>query len=205
MHETYKGRRIIWESKSKQFLLIGGAFLFVASAIWTQQAYSPFAFWFVVIVFGISGCFTLYRLLDMRNLFASPSSKLGIAIRKALDEQALEQVRFYDGGLILTDNPDTVSKRYDWKQLETAFGYKVDRFVTDEICLDLFWKDESILTLSEEMPHWERILAEMSKNIPDIPLRWYIDISVPAFETTLTLLYDKQGRNQTEVEPLCYR
>ncbi|MBC6697658.1 hypothetical protein [Hymenobacter sp. BT190] len=146
----------------------------------------------------------LYQLLSPSNLFVAPSSKLGREIREALDAEAMEQIQFFEGGFSLLENPDMLPQEYNWQELEAAFGYKTDCYTTDEIYLDLFWTDAACLTLSESTPHWLIILAELHKHVPTVPASWYADIMVPVFETTLKLLFDKQGRSQTEAERAYY-
>lgn len=142
MPEVYKDRRVIWESKAKQLRVIGVCFLFVAAAIWTNEPYTSFGFWFCIAFFGGGGGFMLYQLLSPSNLFVTPTNKLGREIRKVPDEELMQQITYCDGGFLLTDNPDLPLKAYAWKDLEVAFGYKVDCYTTDEICLDFFGKTE---------------------------------------------------------------
>ncbi|WP_156109011.1 hypothetical protein [Hymenobacter sp. APR13] len=204
MREVYNNRRIIWESKSKTIRSVIFSFLFVAGAVWTRAGYSPWLFWFNVVFFGGCGAVALYQLLSPRIMFVNPDSKLGREIREALDAEAMEQVQFFDGGFSLLENPDMPPREYHWKELEAAFGYKTDCYTTDEIYLDLFWADAACLTLSESTPHWLTILAELHKHVPAVSPSWYADIMVPAFETTLTLLFDAQGRSQAEAEQAYY-
>jgi len=97
-----------------------------------------------------------------------------------------------------------VPRYYAWADLETAFGYKTDEYVVDDICLDLFFGNEVRFTLTEETPGWHQFLIRLHQNVPAIALDWYIAISVPAFETCLTVLFDKEGRTQAQAEALRY-
>lgn len=204
MFQRYKGRRVIWQSKSEvvSSLLSCFAFVVLILAFWAE--FPAVIAWIGLAFFGGGGCVGLYRLLSANDLFVAPNSQLGREIQAAFDKEALERIRYCEGGFLLTDNPDLPPKTYAWKELEAAFGYKVDCYTTDEIRLDLFWKDRSSLTLSEDMPCWIDFVIELSKNVPNVPPNWYIDIAVPVFETKLTLLFDAQGRSQAEAERACY-
>ncbi|RYU77967.1 hypothetical protein [Hymenobacter persicinus] len=94
---------------------------------------------------------------------------------------------------------------HKWTDLETAFGYKVDLYTTDEICLDLFFSKETRLTLTESTPGWYQFLDRLAENIPSVPREWNLKIAAPAFEIQLTLLFDKAGRNQEQAEVACYK
>ncbi|RSK32531.1 hypothetical protein [Hymenobacter metallilatus] len=138
------------------------------------------------------------------NLFVDPNSKRGHTIRKELDNALLERISVYEDGLLVRENPDLPARRFAWRNLTAAFGYKVDVYTTDEICLDLFWADAPRLTLSESTPQWLAVLTELQKQVPTVPPSWYADISVPAFETKLTLLFEKDGLSLPEAELLYY-
>lgn len=154
MQEVYNNRRIIWESKAKTIRSVVVCLLFVAGAVWARASYSPWLFWFTVLLFGGGAAIALYQLISPRFIFVAPDSKLGREIRDALDAEAMEQVQFFEGCFSLLENPDMPSRDYHWQNLTAAFGYKLDLYAIDEISLDLFWADAACLTLSESTPHW---------------------------------------------------
>ena len=205
MSEQPPGRRIIWESKAKQVVLAATCFLFAAAAIWTEPAYASFSFWGGILLFGGGGSIMLYRLLNPNNVFVNPTSARGkqlIAEQFAAEQADLGSVSYTNSGF------ETIqlsgSRHYAWADLETAFGYKIDRFATDEICLDLFFKDGGYFNLSEETTGWYLFLAKLHENVPAIASAWHVTISSPAFETCLTLLFDSAGRTQAQAEALRY-
>lgn len=204
MPEMYQGRRVIWQSSTRQFWGIGGCFLFVAAVIWKKEQSSAFVFWLCIVLFGSLGTVILYQLLSRKILFVDPNSEQGRKIREELDNELLEQISFSEDGLLVRENPDLPPRHFAWRNLMAAFGYKVDVYTTDEICLDLFWADAPRLTLSESMPQWLSVLAELQKQVPTVPPGWCVDISVPAFETKLTLLFEKDGLSLPEAEQLYY-
>ncbi|WP_426490437.1 hypothetical protein [Hymenobacter sp. 102] len=204
MQEVYQGRRVIWQSKANQLLTIGVCFLFVAVSIWLGAGYNSFAFWLGMLLLGGSAVVILYRMFSPDILLVDPNSEQGRAIRKELDNALLEQISVYEDGLLVRENPDLPARHFAWRNLTAAFGYKIDLYSSDEICLDLFWADAPRLILSESMPQWLAVLAELQKQVPTVPPGWYADISVPAFETKLTLLFEKDGLSLPEAEQLYY-
>lgn len=185
--------------------MISVSFLFVAATIWTHDQFS-FLFWANILLFGGGGLITLYQLLNPKNLFVTHNSALGkqLLAEEFKAAQASMGPFTYDAvGFLLTEELGTA--HYAWNDLESIFGYKRDEYVTDEICLDFFFGNNSRLTLTEITPGWYQFLLKLQQNVPTIPPDWQFMLAVPAFETQLTLLFDKAGRPQHQVEPLRYK
>ena len=87
-----------------------------------------------------------------------------------------------------------------WADIETVFGYKVDLITTDDIRLGIYLIDDTTITLSESMPGWFQFNLRLVESIPDISIGWQIAIMLPAFATNLTLLFDRKGRSDGELE-----
>ncbi len=186
-------------------MLILVSFLFVAAAIWTKDRYSLFMFWGTLIFFGGGGLFFLVRLLNPQNLFVTNDTVLGKEILADQFRKQQEDLGFFsydDIGFSLTDN-DGVT-RYKWTDIETVFGYKEDRYTTDDICLDVFVNDKYCIKLTENTQGWYQFNERLIKYIPAISNSWDGEIAVPAFETKLTLLFDKKGRTFNQAEAECY-
>ena len=204
-HPTYNNRRLIWESKAKQIWLILVSFLFVAVAIWTKDKYSSYMFWGTIIFFGGGGLFMLVRLLNPQNLFVTHDTALGkeiLAVQFKKQQKDLGFFSYDDTGFSLTDHNGVI--HYNWTDIETVFGYKEDRYTTDDICLDVFTSDKYCIKLTENTPGWYQFNKRIIQHIPAISNSWDGEIASPAFETKLTLLFDKSGRTLNEAEAECY-
>ena len=204
--QIFKNRRIIWESKAKQVGVISVSLLFVAATIWTRDQSSSFMFWGSLLFWGGGSIMLLYQLLNPKNLFVTHSSALGkqlIAEEFKAAQASLGPFSYNAAGFLLAEELGTA--HHAWNDLESVFGYKRDEYVTDEICLDLFFGNTSRLTLTESTPGWYQFLIQLHQNIPAIPADWQFTIAVPVFETQLTLLFDQAGRPQHQVEPLRYK
>ena len=57
-------------------------------------------------------------------------------------------------------------EKISWAAIERIVAYKADQLTTDEICLDVFWKDWK-WTITEDTPGWYifvvKLLREISK------------------------------------------
>jgi hypothetical protein len=203
--QLFPNRRIIWESKAKRLGVISVSFLFVAAAFWTRDQSSSFLFWGNMLLFGGGGMMLLYELLNPKNLFVTHNSALGkqlIAEEFKAAQASLGPFRYDAEGFLVTEELGTA--HYAWNDLESVFGYKREEYVTDESCLDLFFGNTSRLTLTESTPGWYQFLLKLQQHVSAIPPDRQLTRAVPAVEPNLTLLFDKAGRPQQQVAPLCY-
>lgn len=191
--------------QDKTIWLILSSFLFVAVVISTKDKYSAFMFWETIIFFGGSGLFMLVQLLNPKNLFVTHDTTLGKEILADQFKKQQEDFVFFsydDAGFSLTDHNGVTY--YNWTDIETVFGYKEDRYTTDDICLDVFTSDKYCIKLTENTPGWYQFNERLIQHIPGISNSWDGEIALPAFETKLTLLFDKKGRTSNEAETECY-
>jgi hypothetical protein len=86
-----------------------------------------------------------------------------------------------------------------WTEIESMLGYKEDNFTSDTICLDVICKNNKSFKLTEETPGWFNFIKRTKQTFSNIDKNWEIDISTPAFETNLTLIYDKKNRQLNEI------
>ena len=204
-HQTYNNKRVIWESQTKQIGVIAVSFLFVAAAVWTRDKYSSFMFWGTIVLFGGGGLLMLGQLLNPKNLFVTHDSPLGKEILAYQFEKAKEDLGFFsytrDG---FTVQEHSGVKTYKWSHIETIFGFKEDHYTIDDICIDIFMTDNFKVRLTENMPGWYQFNKRLSENFPTIQTNWETNIAFPAFDTKLTLLFDRKGKTLQEAEAACY-
>lgn len=92
-----------------------------------------------------------------------------------------------------------------WSEIQAVFGYKVNQYIVDEIRADIFVRDGHSFTVSEETPGWYIFLDKIAAQFPVINKSWALNIMVPAFEKSLTLVYERQGRSVEEATRYYYR
>jgi hypothetical protein len=204
-HSTYNNRRLIWESKTKQIWIILGSFLFVGAAIWTKDKTSSFMFWATIVFFGGGGLFMLIRLINPNNLFVTHDTELGKQIFADQFQQSQEDTGFFaytDIGFTLTEHKGLT--HYNWTDIQTIFGFKEDRYTTDEICMDIFFSKNGSIRLTESTPGWYQFNIRLTKVIPTVSENWDTAIVQPPFATNMTLLFDKDNRSKEQAEKGCY-
>ncbi|MDN3581223.1 hypothetical protein [Mucilaginibacter flavus] len=108
-----------------------------------------------------------------------------------------------DFGFLLTNKSKIINIR--WADIETIFGYKADCFTFDEICVDIFTAETSLLRLTESTPGWDQFNSKLNENIPGISAYWTSNIITPAFATNMTLLFDRKGRTMEQAEADLYK
>jgi hypothetical protein len=86
-----------------------------------------------------------------------------------------------------------------WTDIVSMIGYKRDYLTSDSICMGIFCENDRGFEKTEDMPGWFQFLVHMKKVFPCIDQSWETHIAMPAFETNLTLLYDRYNRPLAEV------
>ena len=198
-NERYKGRKVIWESKTKQVFTILICFIFTFIALWIRDTEKP-QFWVSIVLFGFGGVFMLVRFLNPKNIFVTPKSKIG---KEILAERAEFDV-YQNGFFEYTENGfknsvELNNESYKWEEIQTVYGYKVDLLTYDEVCIDVYTIDQKNFTITESTGGWFQFISRLSENIKSIEIDWYVKIANPAFEKNLTLLYDKQNRTIEQI------
>ncbi|MCI9844516.1 hypothetical protein [Flavobacterium pectinovorum] len=198
-NERYKGKNVIWESKTKQVFIILVSFLFTFIALWIRDT-DKLQFWLSIFLFGFGGIFMLVRFLNPKNIFVTPKSKIGkeiLAERTELHQNDNGIFEYHKNGFIITTENETYN--YEWNEIKTVYGYKIDLLAYDEICIDVFTIDQKKFTITESTGGWFQFISRLSENIKSIEIDWYLKIANPPFEKNLTLLYDKQNRTIEQI------
>lgn len=99
---------------------------------------------------------------------------------------------------------EEVEQSIHWKQVKCMVAYKLDRFASDDICLDIIYGQDSRFTIFEETPGWENFVDKSKQALPGIDHFWDIEITTPIIEGNATLVYDWKGRSLEEIEKEYY-
>jgi hypothetical protein len=109
---------------------------------------------------------------------------------------------YYNTGFIVHFENNAIN--IEWSSIKALFGYKVDLYTVDVICLDIFYEDEKQIRITEETKGWYIFLEKLQTQFPQIKKNWDVEIAFPAFETNLTLLYESENNNLEESIKLYY-
>jgi hypothetical protein len=198
--KDFENRNPIFESVGKTIALtaISGLFVFIAFTT-NMKVEKPIIFWGTIGLFGFGLIYGLYKLLNPKNLFLRPGSELAKEYGKLDFERRLND----NGIFVFSQNGFKVKiesevNKYLWSDIAVLFGYKKDLYTTDNICLDVFTIDEKGFSINEDTKGWYQFVKHSKEHLTEIPENWEVEIAAPAFETKLTLLYDKENRSQVE-------
>jgi hypothetical protein len=103
---------------------------------------------------------------------------------------------YYNTGFIVHFENNII--KIEWSSIKALYGYKVDLFTVDEICLDIFYEIEKQIRITEETKGWYIFLEKLQIQFPQIKKHWEIEIAFPAFETNFTLLYEFENKTLEE-------
>jgi hypothetical protein len=199
--KDFENRNLIFESvwKTIASTTISGLFVFIAF-VTNMKVEKPIAFWGTIGLFGFGLLRGLYKLLNPKNLFLRPGSELAKEYGKLDFERRLNDNGIFEysqnGFKVDLENQ---FHEYQWTDISVLFGYKKDLYTIDNICLDVFTIDGKGFTINEDTAGWYQFIRHSKENLTAIPENWEMKIASPAFETKLTLLYDKNDRSQDEV------
>lgn len=193
----YKGKTIIWKSKTKTLLLLFVSVLFAALGMLLYTDGEKLNSLVIPIFFLGYSVVLLAQLLKSQNLFVARQSELANEIYEYWSIEDSMNFKFDDDNFNLSGN------LYTWDNINTIFAYKEDQLTTDNICLDIFIHDAFVLKVDESMPGWYQFIDAFYHRL-SIPYKWYDVVAKPAFAANLTLIYDKTGRTQEACIAACY-
>jgi hypothetical protein len=197
--QLYHGKKIIREGKGKRLLVISVCFLLALIAVFNYQALEYFKFWSLLSFFGGGGIFLTIQFINPHNLFVKPGSILAkeIAIEQAnAILKDLGCLSYSNDGFEMKNLAEAIN--YKWTNIQAVFAYKLDLLTTDEICMDIFFDDDSRFVINESTPGWFQFNENLNLNILAISPNWQSEVILPPFKTNHTLLYDKKGRSKDE-------
>lgn len=149
--------------------------------------------WWPTLFFALCTAVISVQFLS-RSWFAniSPNSFLG---RLRHDDEHPDPrhgtLAFEESGLRQTAQNGTETF-IPWKQIDRILTYKLDQMTVDCICVVFEGGFESSpFQIHEDMVGFDQIFDHLRTPFSTIPETWYFDVMSPAFETNLTVLFDR--------------
>jgi len=158
--------------------------------------------WLGLFFFGFLSIMFLIKIFKSNFKWVSDTN---INSKEFADKTSADFSRLYnDNGLFTSDTGFIIktekgNKTIEWKQIETLIGYKKDYLTTDCICLVVEYNDTQNFEITEEHSGWFQFLEHLKTEFSTVDKSWEIEISTPAFETKMTVLYDRQNRTLGEI------
>lgn len=181
-------KQVVYESRPRLLMLLIISWGFTLAGGWTHN-------WSGLVFFGLCAVVTTHPLLDRRKkllFYGTPAFRAHVAQELAARQADPGDFTYFDGGFTL---PSTTGlQSVAWRQVHAVFTYKQDYYSEDEVYLDVFCADGLSFTMREELAGWYVFVREAELHLP-LPPDWFAEVTVPAFETKLTLLYDDQHRS----------
>ncbi|RZJ94074.1 MAG: hypothetical protein EOO60_03830 [Hymenobacter sp.] len=189
-------KKVVYESRPKLIALLLVGWGFVIMCLWVR-------YWSGLVFFGLCAAVTTYRLLDPRKellFYGTPAYRAHLACELEAWQTNPGDFTYLEDGFRIPSH--TGYRVIAWNDLRAVFGYKRDWYATDELCLDIFFQDSSF-TITEETAGWHIFVEQLEAYLPLLP-GWFGEVAVPAFETRLTLLYEREGRSFAQAMPAYY-
>ena len=115
----------------------------------------------------------------------------------AFDENGIERrenlFRIFWLWSILRGNYGYTVESVLWTEIEAAYVYKRDAFITDLICLTLRLRNGSNIEFNESMQGWQYLIDKLPEHLPNCMKfsDWFTEVAFPAFEKNLIEIYKK--------------
>jgi hypothetical protein len=191
-------KKIVYESRLKLIALLLINWGFVGLSLWGK-------YWIGLAFFGLGAAVTTYLLLDPRKklLFYGTPAYQAHRAREFVEWQTdpIFDFTYFDGGF---NTPAIINHQMiAWNELRAVFAYKRDLYTIDELCLDIFYLEHSLLTITEETAGWHTFVEQLETHLPLLP-GWFEEVVVPAFETKLTLVYEHENRSFAQAVTVYY-
>ena len=156
--------------------------------------------WVFVSLFSFVILFCVARLLNIGNRFERKDKnlwkKIGSEDFKKLEEE--EGIFGYDNSSFTFPYFNSI-KKYKWSDINILVAYKEDLNTTDEVYLRIKFSDKLVFLISESTPGWYKFIDQLKKNILTVSNLWDTNIIHPPFATNMTVVYDKEERDDKTV------
>ena len=99
----------------------------------------------------------------------------------------MTRVITYEDGTVVKD-------AVNWSEVDSVFGFKLDIFAYDLICIG-FRVKERWVEVAEDMEGWETLIDALLNYLPGMPCDtdWWEKIVQPPFATNWTTLYTRKS------------
>jgi hypothetical protein len=108
--------------------------------------------------------------------------------KKWKKNERLETVELTENGFIVNYNGEIT--QFEWNEIDKLIGFKFDRLIIDEICLNIEAEYKTAIT-TEDFIGWRNFMNELLKNFPEIDENWEGIIAQPPFKRNETILFNK--------------
>lgn len=179
--------RFLYNRKATLNILAG--LLLASLCLWAATTNMRFI-WLAAIFFVGIPLLILMRQYSKTGLFRKPGKK------KTGDETINNSEGIFtytDAGfrLLVEQKEHSV----EWKQVRSMVAYKMDRFASDDLAMDVFCDEGVNFTISEETVGWNKFLDNSKTALPSIAKLWEIEMATPGPESVVTLVYDYKNRS----------
>ena len=107
------------------------------------------------------------------------------------------RLQITDDGLALFESGREVF-RFGWTDVSRVETYKLDLFSVDMICLDFAVDaDQMVYRTHDEMVGFSELSCRLTRYFPSIAPDWWSAVSLPAFATTHSILYERPSAMKT--------
>ncbi|MGI8670520.1 MAG: hypothetical protein ACR2J3_11860 [Aridibacter sp.] len=85
---------------------------------------------------------------------------------------------------------DGETKHVNWDEINSIIAYKVDLLTVDSIIIEIY-ADDFAIKIDDQMAGSMKFMETAADKLENFRKDWYMVVAFPAFETNLTIIYEK--------------
>jgi hypothetical protein len=107
---------------------------------------------------------------------------------------------YQDGVFTYSENSFTIlldkkNKTIFWNEISSIKAYKVDEFIVDCIIIEIYVGDR-VIKIDDQTTGHMKFMETAENKLCNFEKNWFMMVAFPPFETSLTVIYDKQSENK---------
>ncbi|MDR6784344.1 hypothetical protein ABIE26_002267 [Pedobacter africanus] len=86
------------------------------------------------------------------------------------------------------------NKNIHWDEITLIKAYKIDQYVVDCIVIEIHFQ-ETFISINDQTAGHMKFMEMAAQKLDGFQKDWFTAVAFPAFETNLTIIYEKQNKN----------
>ncbi len=156
-----------------------------------------------ILIPAIGICVLIDKLRDRKHKKYMNDLKEGKLPEVSLEDPKNGVIEIIENGFSISfkQKKETINKIINWNHIKEIIAYKRDLFTTDLICIGFHLTgDGNLYEVHEEMLGYKKLAETIESRFEVNPKDWWSKVAFPAFETNATVIWQKENRNQQQVQ-----
>jgi hypothetical protein len=169
--------------------------LFLVGGLATIIGDKKFAVGIPMFLFGLIPIILTAIAIEHPKIWFSDTINM-IDLMKQIAETPKEDSPAYQDGIftyydeLFDVRIDGETKTFYWDKITSIIAYKVDQITVDSIIIEVY-ADGTAIRMEDQMAGSMKFMETAANKLENFREDWYMVVAFPAFETNLTIIYEK--------------